>query len=186
MKQYLPPREDIVIGKVGTTLIAATLATRALLAIVNGEVEISEKYARQSLETPSNTRTELLAYWALAMVSLERDKPTDASHWLSKYYTQENITLYPGVMTRPLPVAALFLARRGQPSRAAQVLSLATNHPASQIGWLRHWPIGANLHSEIEQTLGEAAFQEEWDQGKLLDFAEAIKQLAVELSGEPN
>jgi predicted ATPase len=181
MKRYLPPQEDIVIGKVTTTLIAATLATRALLAVVSGEIEISEQLARQSLEIPSNTRTELLAYWALAMVSMERDNLAEGSHWLSAYYKQPNLTLYPGVVTRLLPVAALFLARSGQPTRAAQILSLATNHPASQIGWLDHWYIGVNLASELEQRLGKVYFQEQWDLGIGLDLAEAVNLLASEL-----
>jgi predicted ATPase/DNA-binding SARP family transcriptional activator len=181
MKRYLPSREDIVIGKVTTTLIAATLAIRALLAIVSGEIEISEQLARQSLELQSNKRTELLAYWALAIVAMDRDNLAEASHWLSAYYQQPNITLYPGVMTRPLPVVALFLARSGQPTRAAQILSLATNHPASQIGWLNHWHIGVNLASELEQRLGKVDFQEQWDLGMGLDLAKTVNLLALEL-----
>jgi hypothetical protein len=118
------------------------------------------------------------------MVDMELDKLTEASHWLSAYYEQQNITLYPGVVTRLLPVAALFLARRGQPTRAVQILSLATNHPASQIGWLRHWSIGAKLRSELEQSLGNVVFQEQWDQGMSLDLAETIKRFVTELSGE--
>jgi hypothetical protein len=181
MKKYLPPQEDIVIGKVGTTLIAAALATRALLAAVSGEIDYSDHFARQSLEMPSNTRTELLAYWVLAMVSMERDDLTEARHWLSEYYQQQNINQYPGVVTRLLPVAALYFTKCGQLSRASQILSLAKNHPASQIGWLRHWSSGANLRSELEQRLGRVEFQKQWDQGMSLDLTESINLLILEL-----
>ena len=89
------------------------------------------------------------------------------------------------MMTRSLPVAALILFRRDQPIRAAQILSLATNHPASQIGWMCHWSSAENLLSELEQCLGKVDFQEQWNLGKALDLAETINQLASELSEEP-
>jgi ATP/maltotriose-dependent transcriptional regulator MalT len=84
-------------------------------------------------------------------------------------------------MTNSLPVAALVVAKSGQPERAAQILSLAHHHPASQIGWLRHWPSGAAMRAELEGTLGKAAFQKAWEQGKELDLAETVVQLATEL-----
>lgn len=178
VKRYLPPQDNMVIGKVIPNSIANYLNTRALLAATSGDLEMSEQLAR-SLDFP-----DLSAHWALAMVYIGRGNLADASQLLSVEYQKPSIKWYPGIMTRSLPVAALILNKRDQPTRAAQVLSLATNHPASQVGWVRLWKSGANLHSELGQTLGEVAFQEAWEQGKSLDLAETVVQLASELSTE--
>jgi hypothetical protein len=184
MKKYLPPQEHMIIGKVSPLTIAFTSATRALLAAVNGDLDIAEQLARRSLDFPSNFIVIFPAHWALAMVYLDRGNLAEASQQLSIAYRLPRIKAYPGVMTRSLPVAALILAHSNQPKRAAQILSLAYNHPASQIGWQRLWKTGAGLRTELEQTLGAAAFEDAWVQGKSLDLAETFTGLASELSGD--
>jgi tetratricopeptide (TPR) repeat protein len=184
MKRYLPPQDDMVIGKVPLIIIAYTSATKALGAAVSGDLEMSEKLARRSLEFPSNEGAEILAHWALAMVYIDMDNLDEASHQLSIAYSKFNISLYPGGIIQPLPVAALILARYGRITRAVQVLSLAANHPSSQIGWMDLWSTGANMRSELEQRLGKIVFQEQWDQGKFLDLVETVTGLASELTGE--
>jgi predicted ATPase/DNA-binding SARP family transcriptional activator len=184
MKRYLSPQDNMVIGKVNPISIGKNLSTRALLAAVSGDLETAEQLARRSLEIPSLEEITFGAYWALAMVYLGRDNLAEASKLLSVEYQRSWIRWYPGFMTRSLPVAALIIFRRDRPARATQILSLATNHPASQIGWMCHWSSAANLRSELEQTLGEATFQEEWDRGMSLDLVETINLLASELSGE--
>ena len=121
----------------------------------------------------------------MAIVYIDLGNLAESSQLLSVEYQKPWIKGYPGLMTRSLPVAAVILNKRDQPTRAAQVLSLATNHPASQIGWMRHWSSAANMCSELEQTLGQKAFKEAWDQGKSLDLVETVIQLASELSGKP-
>jgi predicted ATPase/DNA-binding CsgD family transcriptional regulator len=179
MKKHLPSQKHMVSGKVHPITMAYTSATRALQEAVSGNLDTAVQLARSSLNVVGNNNPIFLAHWALAMVSLDQGNLSDAGQQLSSAYKLSS--RFPGVLTRSLPVAALVLAKNDRPERAIQVLSLAQNHPASQIGWLRHWPSGEGLRAELEGTLGKAAFQKAWEQGKELDLAETIVNLSTEL-----
>lgn len=184
MKRYLSLQEDVAIGKSTTFNISHILATRALLATVNGDLDIAEGLAHRSLNFPSNVEGKMMGHWALAMVSMDRGDLAKACQQLTAVYGIPNTTAYPGLMTWSLPVAALALARGGRFERAAQILSLALNHPASQVGWLENWSSGNALSAELEQILDSAAFKAAWEEGKSLDLAETIDWLGEEFAGE--
>ena len=146
---------------------------------------MAEQLARRSLELSGNDIFIFSEHWALAMVYVGRGELAEAGQLLSMEYQKLWIRSYPGYLIWPLPVAALILARREQPTRAAQVLSLALTRNPMQTGWLRLWKEGATLREQLQQILGEEAFQAEWDLGMGLDLVDTIDQLALELSEEP-
>ena len=61
-----------------------------------------------------------------------------------------------------LPVAALLLARRGNFTRAVELLALAYHHLGAYTGWLTKWALFADLRHDLETAWGAAEFRAIW------------------------
>jgi hypothetical protein len=177
----LPPLRRMETGRAVPLVIAYNKALWALLAVLEGRLDQAEKLARESLAHPSNVEGAFLGHWACALMHIGRNDLSAAAQQIATALTAVRLA-GAGYLTRALPVAAFILASRGRPEWATQILSLAQNHPASQIGWSANWQPGADLRPRLEEELGQEAFQTAWAAGKSLDLVEAAARVVGDLT----
>jgi predicted ATPase len=80
-------------------------------------------------------------------------------------------------------IATLLLAYDRERARAVAVLSLAFAC-ASHTGWMEKWSLLNQLRTDLENELGEKAYQEAWQRGAQLDLDETVAELLVYLGDE--
>jgi DNA-binding CsgD family transcriptional regulator len=74
-----------------------------------------------------------------------------------------------------LAVIAMLLADDGEYARAAELLGLALNHPASPSGWLDNWPLLTRRREQLQAELGMDAYHAAWARGKHRSLDEAVR-----------
>ena len=85
-----------------------------------------------------------------------------------------------GAMTWCLPSVAIILAHEGEHAQAVSVLSLASQHPRSEPGWLKKWPQLTQLRDQLKAELGAEAYNIAWERGKSLDLETVVQDLLAE------
>jgi predicted ATPase/DNA-binding CsgD family transcriptional regulator len=91
----------------------------------------------------------------------------------------------PGRYLWHLPAACVILAHEGDTERAAELLGLAFNHPASAPTWMEKWPLLIRLRDQLEAELGADAYQDAWVRGKTLDLEKVVIELILEFQDNP-
>jgi ATP/maltotriose-dependent transcriptional regulator MalT len=76
-----------------------------------------------------------------------------------------------------LTVMGLLLCDDGEYARAAELLGLTLNHPASPRGWFDNWPLLTRKCKQLQDALGSEAYATAWERGKHLTLDEAINNL---------
>jgi tetratricopeptide (TPR) repeat protein len=79
-----------------------------------------------------------------------------------------------------LTVMAMLLADEGEHTRAAELLGLALNQPASPRGWFDHWPLLIRKLEQLEAELGADAFTAAWERGKAMDLKVVVEEVLAE------
>jgi predicted ATPase/DNA-binding CsgD family transcriptional regulator len=85
----------------------------------------------------------------------------------------------PVFMILNLPVAAVLLAHRGEIGRAAEVLSLAWNHPYAP-RYFELDPLITRLREDLENELGAEVYRAAWERGRSLDLDAVVQELLAE------
>lgn len=82
-----------------------------------------------------------------------------------------------------LPVVAIIVAHEGYLELAAQILGLVDHHQDKLPGWMTGWARLVQLQHDLEDELGDEAFQEHWHHGLSSDpFALADTAIAEYLA----
>ncbi len=85
----------------------------------------------------------------------------------------------PALITWCLPIYACLLAHQDQHEQAAEILSLAYQHPASAPGWMDQWPLLTRLQAALKSNLGESDFQAAWESGQ----AKSLETVNMNMQG---
>jgi hypothetical protein len=80
---------------------------------------------------------------------------------------------------------ALLLTDEGEHARAAELLGLALNHPATPRGWFDHWPLLTHKRQQLQAELSADAYAAAWEHGQTQDLAATIEQLLAEYAPKP-
>lgn len=81
------------------------------------------------------------------------------------------------IVTQALIVGVLMLDHLGQKQWAVRILGGIFTHPDNLIGWLKKWPLIADLCQRLEMELGEAAYATAWNEGRGLNLEQSADEL---------
>jgi hypothetical protein len=88
---------------------------------------------------------------------------------------------WPALLLQYLPIVCDFLARRGEPARAAALMAMARAHPACPRGWWEVMALVRELEASLQATLPEGEYAAAQAQGRELDVLETAASLLEEL-----
>ncbi|MEO8393430.1 MAG: LuxR C-terminal-related transcriptional regulator, partial [Chloroflexota bacterium] len=100
-----------------------------------------------------------------------------AKHYIQMTLRNPVIPVYPSMIVKVLPAAAIVLAREGEREQAVELLALVVTPPSSVIGWLEKWPLMAQMRAELEADLSPEVFVAAWERGKIRLLAEVVRDL---------
>ncbi|HSM59080.1 MAG TPA: protein kinase [Candidatus Sulfomarinibacteraceae bacterium] len=164
--------------------ISYALALRSLCASIQEEYTAARDMGRESTTVPSTYFGRILAQWSLAIAHSGLQEMDAAWDHVQQTLHLARTVAYRGMLTWPLPVAALASAAEGDVTRAIELYALASHHPLSPTGWLSQWPALVRLRKRLELDAGSGEFERAWERGQHLDLDETVSQLLEGFEGD--
>jgi predicted ATPase/DNA-binding SARP family transcriptional activator len=157
--------------------IAEALAVVSLAAGTSGDYDRGRQFAEESLTRTESFFGRMLGHWAAALAHTGLGQHDAAWRHVHNALALAHGAASSAMMTWPLAVAAILLARRGELERAVELLALADTHPLSPRGWMEHWPLLVESRTKLEAELGAQAYSSAWERGRQLAIEEAVTEL---------
>lgn len=174
--------EGMVIAKdvVYTLSQVYGLAVMSLCASLDSDYEAGRRLAAESKELFTNHFGNFLRLWAQATTLVGLGQTERA-------WQQTRVALgiayrwrWNAVITWPLPVLGVILAKQGHAERAVEILGLYFNHPLKPSGWAEKWPLQSKWREQLKESLGEDRYQAAWEQGQSLDLLATVETFLPE------
>jgi predicted ATPase/DNA-binding CsgD family transcriptional regulator len=154
------------------------LALLGLVVSLRGDYRLGAELCEQASQDELFNTMAVAVYWGLALArcGLHNDEGAWQTLSTALNIAWENLksTVF---QICCLPVAAVLLARAGEPARAAELLALAFSQPPDMMGWMHQWTLLAALRSQLETQLGADDFAAAWQRGEALELDTAVIQL---------
>jgi LuxR family maltose regulon positive regulatory protein len=148
------------------------LLIRSLLDYFDG----TSASTREGLQTSDTIATQafmrFLVHWAYALLQ-QGDESTIKRHLLSAVHSAQGLGAY-GALVWCLPAMAAWEARYGDPGKAASLLALAQQQPASLMKWLPKWLERSSIQSQLETKLGLKAFDAAYERGQNWELNQTV------------
>jgi DNA-binding CsgD family transcriptional regulator len=171
-----------VLAIVADTGMAGVGGEQTALTILAMLAALEEDYARSwrlckragfEMGFPRPDEAFAIAACGLEDYSMARHYFLGALSWTSTVHVSSG-------MANLLSVAAILLAREGQPEQAVEMLGLAFHHPASAKRWMEAWPLLSRLRASLEAQLGTELYTAACERGKASDLETVVMDLLRE------
>jgi len=88
-------------------------------------------------------------------------------------------------MTFLTAMSAISYASEERLESAVELLGLALKQPIKVTGWMKQWQLLNRVRTELQDELGQAAFEAAWKRGQSLDLEEVTKEVMQEIAASP-
>lgn len=129
-------------------------------------------------QSPQDPITLIFGYFGLAVADCGRGHYGPAQESIQSAMTLAKQLRTPSFTLIFVPVAAYIKAQQTEFDAATRLLSFATNHPSGTPAWLANWSLLAHLQSNLQDQLGDDAFQTLWTEGQNQSLEEIIDELS--------
>jgi predicted ATPase/DNA-binding CsgD family transcriptional regulator len=158
--------------------VHAGLYAHALASMVHsmdGAYAEAEELARRHLSSPHN-EVSIQGSFALAqaLATCGLGKYAAARRHVRDLIAVGQQLQSKALMAWSLPVIVPLLAHDNQPEDAVERLAYAYMDERCPQGWLENWPLLLEVDQQLQQALGEAAYQAAWERGTQLTLEAAL------------
>jgi predicted ATPase/DNA-binding CsgD family transcriptional regulator len=175
--QELAERSQSIIEDINMLLFQAyNVAFLIVLACLRDDYEEGVRLYDLALNDFTNKMGYQLLYWAFAALACGLGNRAEAEIYIAKVLERSNRDQGRAAIVWVIPLAAYVLAEQDR-AHAVELLSWVWTDPQSDLTWVRHWSLFDRLTVELQEALGADAYQEHWEQGKLLTFQTIERQL---------
>jgi hypothetical protein len=152
-----------------------------LIVCMEGDYPTARALLEERLQFPSSPILTDVIYMGLFIAACGlNDFPAMQIHYRKLLPTRTYTVSRLGF---PLLSAAIMRARRGDRTRAIELLGLYFTYPANLTGWMDNWVYLKQLRTELESELGAEGYHDAWQRRKSLDLQTVVAELLAEFEG---
>ncbi len=160
-----------------TSSQAYGLAVLSMRASLDGDYELGRRLAGESMNQLTNPFGDLLGHWARATACAGLGQTEQGWQEARAAFKIGYRWRWQGNCTWILPVVGIILGQQEQLERAAEILGLYFNHPASPSGWAEKWPLLGEWQARLEKSLGAVGYRAARERGRAMDLMMTIEAL---------
>ncbi len=154
---------------------------KSLFAGIAGDYDDALKFANEAKSYPHQDTSYLIYNWGLLLVSCgqgDYERVRELNYELQTHFRE--LRVVPILLLSVAFSAILKAYQEDNPQAATELLALASTHPSSMSGWMKHWNYLDELKMHLRNELGGDNYELAWQRGQNLEWESVVFELMEE------